>query len=699
MTHDIIEVKISDIQVGERVRHDLGDIQDLARSIEALGLLQPIGLTPDNNLVFGERRLRAVRDILKRETIPARIIHVEALLDGQIAENIIRKDFTVSERVAIVKALRGFSHGGDRRSNQVRSCDNETLTLDVAAKQVGFSKDSFYRAEEVINKGIPELVTALDSGQLSINAAHTLAQASPDEQQKCLGKQLEHGRAAARAIEKTLRKIRTEKDRKESSARAIAIPSRHEDVQIHHCPFQELEQTAGIAPESVRLICTDIPYGKDFVEEVEELAAFAERVLVTGGTFVTYCGQYWLTEVMDRLRTHLHYRWQMASVWDGEGCVVNPLNLISKWKPILVFSKGAWKQTGRWPDVLRVQSKEKDWHPWQQPLEEVSKLVSYFSNPGDLVIDPCGGGFTTAVACVRNHRRFIGCDIDKAAAAKGQQRLDLERQPPATLPKPSIQINSITQGDCRTLIPSLPDKSISLALCSPPYAEQRNGSYPGIPEDNFPRFTIDWMRKLWDKLTDNGSVMIIIDPHVKNGVVADYALRTRLALREFGWKEHMSQIWFKYDRCPLGHRTWPRHVYEQVLWFSKSPVPFCDAWANGTPSKRIGSPQYKYSDWSRGQNPQQDGIARTTDVIAVPAGATEKGFDHPAMCPIPLAEALIKTFCPKGGTVLDPFAGSGTTLLAAQRLGCPFYGFDVVKEYVEIARKRLADKTGGQLAG
>ena len=44
------------------------------------------------------------------------------------------------------------------------------------------------------------------------------------------------------------------------------------------------------------MICTDIPYGDEFVPQVSELAAFASRVLVPGGLFVTHCGQYWLPE-------------------------------------------------------------------------------------------------------------------------------------------------------------------------------------------------------------------------------------------------------------------------------------------------------------------------------------------------------------------------------------------------------------------
>jgi DNA modification methylase len=70
-----------------------------------------------------------------------------------------------------------------------------------------------------------------------------------------------------------------------------------------------------------------------------------------------------------------------------------------------------------------VTSKEKQWHDWQQPLAEVENLIKYFSQPGDLVVDTCAGGFTTALACRNHQRRCIACDIDEAAVIRGQDRL------------------------------------------------------------------------------------------------------------------------------------------------------------------------------------------------------------------------------------------------------------------------------------
>ena len=90
----INDVQISTIKIGDRYRKDMGDLQVLADSIEELGLLQPIGINPNYQLIWGERRLRAF-ELLGRDKIPARIVPMERLIKGEFTENEIRKDFNL----------------------------------------------------------------------------------------------------------------------------------------------------------------------------------------------------------------------------------------------------------------------------------------------------------------------------------------------------------------------------------------------------------------------------------------------------------------------------------------------------------------------------------------------------------------------------------------------------------------------------
>ena len=261
--------------------------------------------------------------------------------------------------------------------------------------------------------------------------------------------------------------------------------------------------------------------------------------------------------------------------------------------------------------------------------------------------------------------------------------------------RPNVQ-PKISCGDALNLLPTLPDHSVNLALFSPPYGEQRKHQYGGVPEKEYPAWLVSIMTALKTKLADDGNVLIVIRSSVRNGVVSDYVLRTRLALREDGWKECEELIWRKTDAPPLGHRERPRRTWEHILWFSRTTKPYIDLTATGNHgSDRIG---FGGSHRFRGNgNPLHTersttlraGVSKIGDVFDVPITHIENGVFHPAMFPAPLAEKLILAFSREGDVVLDPFAGSGQTLLAARNLRRIGIGFDIDAEYVALARKRL----------
>lgn len=84
---------------------------------------------------------------------------------------------------------------------------------------------------------------------------------------------------------------------------------------------------------------------------------------------------------------------------------------------------------------------------------------------------------------------------------------------------------------------------------------------------------------------------------------------------------------------------------------------------------------------------------KATDVLDVPAinNMARERTGYPTQKPLALLELLVSACCPPGGRVLDPCCGSGTTLLAAARLGRTATGFDVSPDAVELARMRLAE--------
>jgi N6-adenosine-specific RNA methylase IME4/ParB-like chromosome segregation protein Spo0J len=195
----VIDVPIKDIKIGDRHRKDMGKIELLAESIAQIGLLHPIGLDSDQNLIFGERRLRAFEK-LGYETIPARMIHVPSLLLAEHAENEVREEFKHSERVAIAKAIEDELKATERRGRPKAVVEQADLigaenpqnfgelsgkeSAEIAAERAGFGNCETYRqAKAVVEQAEPELVEAMDKGEVAISTAAKLA-AAPAEIQR-----------------------------------------------------------------------------------------------------------------------------------------------------------------------------------------------------------------------------------------------------------------------------------------------------------------------------------------------------------------------------------------------------------------------------------------------------------------------------------------------------------------------------------
>lgn len=321
------------------------------------------------------------------------VIEAYLLGDVEIADNALAHALGTSKNTVLKVRRRLEEIGAVPKIDKTRGKDGKLRPVRYTKRIITNSPNEFATALQII-KNLPD---------------------------RCAGKTLDMITAKRRA---------SRNDRKEERESRIIPPLPDDAIRLYHCPFQELEKVAGIIPASTDLVLTDIPYDHSFLPQVVDLARFAERVLVPGGLLVCMCGQYWLNKVTERLDQFLTYRWMNASVWFGEGTPIRTAGwgcshgrLVSKWKPLLVYSKGDFTKRGQWSDVYEVGGKEKFWHPWQQPLELFESLVRDFSEVGDLVIDPLGGGFTTAEACLRLDRRCVSCDSDADCVRAGLERV------------------------------------------------------------------------------------------------------------------------------------------------------------------------------------------------------------------------------------------------------------------------------------
>ena len=247
-------------------------------------------------------------------------------------------------------------------------------------------------------------------------------------------------------------------------------------------------------------------------------------------------------------------------------------------------------------------------------------------------------------------------------------------------------------GDCLDVLKTLTPGSVDAVVTSPPYAEQRAGAYLGVPEAEYPWWMSQWFANVRHALKPDGSIIVNIREHIKRGQISDYVHKTRLVLRMFGWNEAEELIWSKTCSPPFGNVDRPRRAWERLLWFSKSNTPWCDTRGNGVESNRVGIDQRSEMPFYNGGKKVTKlaaGVARGTDVCTCAKDNTQ--VEHPAKYPVSLAEWCMRLVCPQGGTILDPFMGSGTTGVACVQTGRKFIGIEIDPSYFAIAEKRIAE--------
>ena len=177
---------------------------------------------------------------------------------------------------------------------------------------------------------------------------------------------------------------------------------------------------------SVPLIFTDPPYHDKHLGVYEVLGQIASRVLIDGGSLITYTAHHRLPEVIDTLRDRgLTFFWPLAMVHTGRKAMMREYGIRVHWKPLLWFVRGTFRDRDRMSVLADLVESEpgKDAHPWQQGVPEAAYYIEKLTRPGELVFDPFCGGGTTAVAAKQIARRWLTCDIDDDAVQIARKRI------------------------------------------------------------------------------------------------------------------------------------------------------------------------------------------------------------------------------------------------------------------------------------
>lgn len=181
--------------------------------------------------------------------------------------------------------------------------------------------------------------------------------------------------------------------------------------------------------ESIDHIFTDPPYVKEqYFEAYSILCKKAKRVLKPSGFLFTYIPQYRFDEIFRMFqRSGLEYYWMVPQLNLSETGMVYQRNAICLYKQILILQKPPMQKCPLpFTDVIRGK-KQKDYHAWQQDINDVLGLLCRFAIPGDTVLDPFAGSGTTLLAAKLLGLNYIGFEINPETHTIALGRL--EQQP------------------------------------------------------------------------------------------------------------------------------------------------------------------------------------------------------------------------------------------------------------------------------
>jgi site-specific DNA-methyltransferase (adenine-specific) len=278
-------------------------------------------------------------------------------------------------------------------------------------------------------------------------------------------------------------------------------------------------------------------------------------------------------------------------------------------------------------------------------------------------------------------------------------------------------LDQIHCGDAAEVATKLPSNVADGIVTSPPYFRQRDyqeatqlGSEP--TPDEYVRRLVDVFRECRRVLKPTGTAWVVLGDKYHRGELLGMPWRVALAMKEDGWILRSDVIWKKPNAMPSSVKTRPTTEHEYVFFFSHSRDYYYNADA-------IREPHVTFSDESRmrggrghlfkrastpekGKNGGNSNLHDARwDQAFHPKGRNKRTIwsiplskfrdAHFAVFPEALVETCLLAGTPEGGVVMDPFVGSGTTALVAQRLGRRYIGIDCVSDYCDMARSRLSD--------
>ncbi len=273
-----------------------------------------------------------------------------------------------------------------RKTTSVNSPESNLETIDTRKEisKIASVGEQLISRVKVLEAKAPEEVKAkLRTGEVSINQAYQEIKKEEKNQIKL-----------------------NERDR-------LAEIGKNKKIEIDFRLGDFEEVFADLPDGSIDCIITDPPYPYEFIEVWTKLSRFAKRVLKPNGYCIAYSGQMYLPDVIKRMNEHLDYYWTFAVYHEGQTQIVNGINLMCRWKPVLIFQNGKKKIENTFQDYFISEQREKNGHDWQQSKSGVGYLIEMFTKEGDTIFEPFAGSGTTIIAARDKNRNILSAEIDE----------------------------------------------------------------------------------------------------------------------------------------------------------------------------------------------------------------------------------------------------------------------------------------------
>ncbi|NOU00182.1 MAG: site-specific DNA-methyltransferase [Gallionella sp.] len=250
-------------------------------------------------------------------------------------------------------------------------------------------------------------------------------------------------------------------------------------------------------------------------------------------------------------------------------------------------------------------------------------------------------------------------------------------------------------GNCLDLLQQLPDKSVQLVVTSPPYNIGK-AYEKKLSLEMYVKQQTEVIAECVRVLADKGSICWQVGNHVDDGVIIPLDSLLFPIFYNLGMVMRNRIIWHFEHGLHCSRRLSGR--YETIIWFTRDTKDYVfNLDPVRVPQKYPGKKYFKgpkvgqYSCNPLGKNPGD-----VWDIPNVKSNHVEK-TEHPCQFPVELVERLILSMSNKDDWVLDPFLGSGSSVVAAIRHGRRGMGADTVARYIEIARERTRSSMSGSL--